>query len=549
MTDLHPPRRILLLVTTGGFTHAAPVLELGAVLASRGHTIHFATNTGQHVWAQAYPFIAAIHDVGPAVPDDATEDHYERMRVWLPSHGMGPMMRSKRLFDAAWPDTYRHLCALCADPATRPDFIVADFFADAAARDILRQFGIQIAVVWPQMPYFMAPASYVPGQPGFQVDVTLTSEHASLLSRFRNELVVFRALPDLVSWLRWTSKMRANAGVNYSLPPQTSPDYLVLVNSFFGLEVPKQLPPLIVPIGPILSDEYAPLDDSLSNFLSKHDRTIYVSLGTHVALPSDDLDKITRALIKSLDLNHINGVIWAIAAKLRTRFDTAKTYHRAANPPISMASILAGTESQFILPSFAPQRAVLTHPNTKLFLTHGGGSSANETLFHGVPVVVIPFFFDQLCNGTRLSEAGVGVSLDKSTFTADKISHAIGHVMADTDGTIIRNLTRVQRIAQIASRRKHHGVDLIEEVMYDQELRLQDGRELRPMHLQTADARMPLWKARNWDMWLVGLSGFAACSVACWWTLRHSLLRTPIVPQMYITTLMGFMLPRKPSLP
>lgn len=37
----------------------------------------------------------------------------------------------------------------------------------------------------------------------------------------------------------------------------------------------------------------------------------------------------------------------------------------------------------------------------------------------------------------------------------------------------------------------------IEEVMYDNELRWDGGEELRPMHLQTADMRMPFWKAKN----------------------------------------------------
>ncbi|PYI05190.1 hypothetical protein BO78DRAFT_295182, partial [Aspergillus sclerotiicarbonarius CBS 121057] len=50
---------------------------------------------------------------------------------------------------------------------------------------------------------------------------------------------------------------------------------------------------------------------------------------------------------------------------------------------------------------------------------------------------------------------------------------------------------------------KYFGADLIEEVVYDTELRVVGGKETRPMHLQTADMRMPVYRARNWDLMAV----------------------------------------------
>ncbi|KAF7561839.1 hypothetical protein G7046_g2313 [Stylonectria norvegica] len=518
----------------------SPVLEIGAVLAARGHEVHLATNTGQESWAADYPFLAGVHGLGPAIPTAETDEHYNRMRVWKSEPSMRTLLQSKRLFDSNWPSTYRGLRALCEDPATRPAFIIADFFADNAARDMLRQFGIQLASVWPQMPYLMAPASYIPGQPGFQTEVLLTSEHASLAARFRSELVVVRALPALLSWVMWTRRMRADQGVNYPLAPATKPDYLVLVNSFIGLEVPKDLPPLIAAVGPILADQYPPLDDAMSTFLEQHDRTIYISLGTHICLPGAELEKILTGLNAALDAGHINGVIWAIPAKPRANFDLTKEYERPLGKALTAAAIVAGTHPQFLLPSFAPQRAVLAHPSTKLFLTHGGGSSANETLFHGVPVLTIGYFFDQLCNSVRLREAGVGLSLDKSSFTADEIAAGIREILVDEDGGFALNVRRLQRIATIASRRKHLAADLIEEVMCDQELRIQGGVVRRPMHLQTADMRMPLWKARNWDMWFVGFTGMAVTGVAAWWMVKDGWRRLPRIFVRSSSVVRGF---------
>lgn len=429
---------------------------------------------------------------------------------------MAPLMASKRLFDSVWPATLRGLRSICEDPAARPDFVLADFFAESAARDVLRQYGIQIAVVWPQMPFLMAPAPYISGQPGFEADRSaLTSEHASLLARFRNELVIVRGLPELVSWRLWTGRMRADAGVRYSLPVLTKPDYLVFVNTFFGLEVPRDLPPLMAAVGPILADEYPPLDDALSAFLQTHDRTVYISLGTHIALPTSDVLKVLRAMLQCLEARHINGIIWSLPNL------SALISQSPPETDGTTARILANHHPNFHLSPFVPQRAILDHTSTILFLTHGGGSSANEALFHGSPALTMGFFFDQLCNSARLLHAGVGLSLDKSAFTPESITRSVGRILKDEDGSFARNVRRMQTIARVASRRKHHAADLIEEVMYDQELRFRDGIELRPMHLQTADARMPAWKARNWDMWFVGLTGLTASAVACWWAVRY----------------------------
>lgn len=67
-----------------------------------------------------------------------------------------------------------------------------------------------------------------------------------------------------------------------------------------------------------------------------------------------------------------------------------------------------------------------------------------------------------------------------------------------------RNCVRIQQIARAASRHKELGADLIEEVMYDTEGRFDGEKELRPIHLETADMHMSKFKAKNWDLWLVG---------------------------------------------
>ena len=43
-----------------------------------------------------------------------------------------------------------------------------------------------------------------------------------------------------------------------------------------------------------------------------------------------------------------------------------------------------------------PQQAVLAHPRTLLFITHCGMHGVLEAVHHGVPMVGMPVFIDQV---------------------------------------------------------------------------------------------------------------------------------------------------------
>ncbi|THY04539.1 hypothetical protein D6D01_10095 [Aureobasidium pullulans] len=290
------------------------------VLAERRHVVEFATNAGQEEWAKYCSLIQTVHSFGPGPSDELTEAHYRRMLSWSPVDGLSSIMESKYLWDSYWTDTYLHLKRIVSNPVTRPAFIVADFFTDAAVKDMMIEYGVPIAIVWPQMPFLMAPVSYIPGQPGFQIDGSLTSENASFASRLRNEMVLFWALPSLLKWLRWTKSMRLEAGVTHKTLSDPKPDYLVFVNSLSGLEVPKDLPPSIVPCGPILADSYADLDEKHAEFLDAHKRVLYVALGTHIILEANDVAKILDGIHQALDQHCIDGVIWAVGPSPRKEF-------------------------------------------------------------------------------------------------------------------------------------------------------------------------------------------------------------------------------------
>ncbi|BDD60983.1 hypothetical protein MAP00_006069 [Monascus purpureus] len=529
----HPSRKILLVVTTGGFTHAAPVLEIGRVLSERGHTIEFATLDGQEHWIKGYEFITTVHLLGPGPTEEQLDAHYRQSQKWDMSQSLGGQMGSKYLFDSFWPQTYRRLKEIMDNPSTRPSMMVADVFADAV-KDIHVEYDFPIAMVGPTFPYLMMPCSYIPGEPGFQLEGTLTSEHASMWLRIKNELVIVSGLPAILKWILWTKRMRRRDGVYRPPHLPKKPDYLVFVNTFFGMEIPRDVPPLCAVVGPLLGDTYPPLDADCLRFLSQHKKVIYIALGTHIILPNQDVTKIVYGLLRLFEDGLIDGVIWAVGESGRQDLDPNQEF-KTSKGTLKLQDLLNGNHPDWLFSYFAPQRAILDHASTKLYFTHGGGSSANEGAFHGKCMLSMGFFFDQVSNTTRLVAAGVAESLNKFQFTPGELYTKAKLILEDKQGTYHRNALRLMRIARVGARRKYHAADLVEEVLYDDELRHIDGKVLLPMHLQTADMRMPAFKAKNWDLMAIsavaltsfaGLAGFAGRLL---WTHRAFVTR-PIQP-------------------
>lgn len=136
-----------------------------------------------------------------------------------------------------------------------------------------------------------------------------------------------------------------------------------------------------------------------------------------------------------------------------------------------------------MFPTYTPQRGILDHQSTKLYLTQGGCSSANEGLFHGKPMIALCILLNQISNAARLHAGGSAEFLDKFTFTSEEFCKKIQLIIENKNSVYTRKSIRLQRIARIVARRKYLDADLIEEVMYDNELRFVKGREVKTMYL------------------------------------------------------------------
>ena len=78
---------------------------------------------------------------------------------------------------------------------------------------------------------------------------------------------------------------------------------------------------------------------------------------------------------------------------------------------------------------FLPQPAIL--PQVDLVITHGGNNTVTEAFHHGVPMIVLPLFWDQVDNAQRVDELGLGRRLPTYDFRDEELTDAIDELLAD----------------------------------------------------------------------------------------------------------------------
>ena len=83
----------------------------------------------------------------------------------------------------------------------------------------------------------------------------------------------------------------------------------------------------------------------------------------------------------------------------------------------------------FYVYPFVPQLEVLKH--AALFITHGGMNSVNESLYFGVPMLVIPVGNDQPTVANRVEELGLGKRINNREATPEMLRKAAFSVLSD----------------------------------------------------------------------------------------------------------------------
>ncbi|XP_068070893.2 UDP glucuronosyltransferase 5 family, polypeptide C3 isoform X3 [Danio rerio] len=156
---------------------------------------------------------------------------------------------------------------------------------------------------------------------------------------------------------------------------------LWLMRVDFVFEFPRPTMPNIIYTGGFQCTPAKPLPHDLEDFMqsSGDHGVIVMSLGSFISVLPDYVSSEIAAAFARLP----QKVIWRYTGK----------------KPSTLGN-------NTLLVDWMPQKDLLGHPKTKLFIAHGGTNGVQEALYHGVPVIGIPFFFDQYDNLIRLQARG-----------------------------------------------------------------------------------------------------------------------------------------------
>ncbi|KAM4602835.1 UDP-glucuronosyltransferase 2A1-like isoform 2-T2 [Polymixia lowei] len=240
---------------------------------------------------------------------------------------------------------------------------------------------------------------------------------------------------------------------------------LWLMRVDFVFEFPRPTMPNVVYMGGFHCKPAKPLPQHLEEFVqsSGEHGVIIMSLGTFVSeLPGDVTDEIAAAFAKLPQ-----KVIWR---------------HKGDRP--------ATLGNNTLLVDWMPQNDLLGHPKVRLFVAHGGTNGVQEAMYHGVPVVGLPLFFDQYDNLLRLKERGGAKMLSLATVDKDNnFLEALLEVLHEPSYRM-----NMQRLSRLHRDQPMKPLDLalfwIEYVM----------RHKGAAHLRTESYRMPWYSFYSVDV-------------------------------------------------
>ena len=132
---------------------------------------------------------------------------------------------------------------------------------------------------------------------------------------------------------------------------------------------------------------------------------IYISMGTMVNGSAERLRLVTQAA---------QGNGRQVVVSMGPHLHRAELGYLAANT---------------ITVSYAPQIKLFKYAN--LCITHGGLNTVLESLYEGVPLVVLPIIFDQPGVAARVAFFGVGDFLNAEKLDRDSLCQMIERVLSD----------------------------------------------------------------------------------------------------------------------
>ncbi|XP_050521168.1 UDP-glucosyltransferase 2-like [Daktulosphaira vitifoliae] len=260
---------------------------------------------------------------------------------------------------------------------------------------------------------------------------------------------------------------------------------MVFVNNHFSLDGPRPLVPNMVEIGGIHIKHPQPIPKDIIKFIDESPNGVmFFTFGSMIRIST--LPKEVLQIFKDVFAQLPIRVLWKFEEEMPDK------------------------PKNVFISNWMPQRDILNHPKLRIFMTHGGLLGIMEAVKSGVPVVGIPFYFDQYRNIQNVANNGAGISLDYHSLTRKSLFDALN--------SIITNNSYSSNAKKLSQRFSDRPLNATETAVYWTEYVI---RHKGASHLRTAAVGMPWWK-----YFLVDVIAFIASIVFIVLYVIYFLLKT-----------------------
>ncbi|XP_017795599.1 PREDICTED: UDP-glucuronosyltransferase 2C1-like [Habropoda laboriosa] len=405
--------RILCVFPFNGKSHFQMFEALCKGLAKRGHQIDMISHFPSKKSIANYTDIIDLTGVGEQVVNSFTVEYGRSIQQSLTYHmatGFGGALCHAMGIEK--------MQKFIKNPPNDPpyDLVITEYFGSPCYLGFghLLKTPVAIAVSFLSIPYvddFMGnPLSYS-FFPGFFNEKPVVD---TFYDRLQNFLLNY---PEILKFHYYTSDqtdmMKKYLGLPHipnvrELEKNVS---LALVNShhnFYGI---RPLVNTVVDVGGLHVEKDQPkLSPELKSWLDSADHgLVYFTFGSML-----NIETLPKETLLSL---------YASFAKI----SPVKVLMKCANTTKLPPSL----PSNVITSPWIPQVAVLGHKNTRVFITHGGLMGTQEAIYHGVPMIGIPVFADQMKNVNILVHKKIAVLVPLENITEGSMDEALNAILHD----------------------------------------------------------------------------------------------------------------------
>ena len=407
----------VLLVASPYAGHVIPQLALGEELVRRGHSVTLVTGPTNFIQKEAERLNIALWSIGEEFI--TTEDLIDRFASGGALNAIVTVMEMMT-------DFQERVLKTIDNPGVKSyDIIVVDGLFSTFSLCFSRKWDIPAVNLWPALlltPFDMHAWTH----PLYNSDFTdnlgffqrLISSVVPPLTRNIMEQILPRYFPFLDPIC---------ADVNMSFYESVyRADYLPqIIASSIGFEFPRVLLPLTEYVGPIISQSPSPLPPDMAGWLDTKEpgSVLYVSMGSTAVLTTDEAQSILSGAAEA-NLS----VVWSL---------------RESNQDI-LESLVYDSEGVLVA-NWVPQLTLLQHPTTHSALLHGGLGGVQEALSCGIPIIVVPFFGDQLDNAVRVHHHHYGRMIHRHQLTTELVSHSLRLFDSELYRTSLQKIQRIYR--------------------------------------------------------------------------------------------------------